>query len=145
MLSKRTHLRVLEESLLQLKYKEGSVWGYIEVHIEQGPSLESLGLPLGVVNGIFGQTRLKVMVSGATVLQVLVGGAKVLQELDEMKKRLKEMEDEAKFALREMQAKVEKEMGAVQDPANAACESSLIRRKLILGRCSLVMDCEHDG
>lgn len=37
----------------------------------------------------------------------------LLQELDEMKKRLKEMEEEA-AALREMQAKVEKEMGAVQ-------------------------------
>lgn len=35
------------------------------------------------------------------------------QELDEMKKRLKEMEEEA-AALREMQAKVEKEMGSVQ-------------------------------
>lgn len=35
------------------------------------------------------------------------------QELDDMKKRLKEMEDEA-AALREMQAKVEKEMGSVQ-------------------------------
>ncbi|CAI9101622.1 OLC1v1038990C1 [Oldenlandia corymbosa var. corymbosa] len=33
-----------------------------------------------------------------------------LVELDDMKKRLKEMEDEA-AALREMQAKVEKEMG----------------------------------
>ncbi|KAK8952541.1 hypothetical protein KSP39_PZI003456 [Platanthera zijinensis] len=40
------------------------------------------------------------------------------KELDEMKKRLKEMEEEA-AALREMQAKVEKEMGAAQDPANA--------------------------
>ncbi|KAE9607130.1 hypothetical protein Lal_00025775 [Lupinus albus] len=40
-------------------------------------------------------------------------------ELDDMKKRLKEMEDETS-ALREMQAKVEKEMGSVQDPANAA-------------------------
>ncbi|KAF9596851.1 hypothetical protein IFM89_013899 [Coptis chinensis] len=79
-----------EESLLQLKYKEGSVWDYItayagtltayhqiyvysyrsqslfdfclffpKVHIEQGPVLESLGLPLGVVNSIAGQTRLK--------------------------------------------------------------------------------------
>ena len=38
-----------------------------------------------------------------------------LQELDEMKKRLKEMEEEA-AALREMQAKVEKEMSAVQGP-----------------------------
>lgn len=36
-----------------------------------------------------------------------------LQELDDMKRRLKEMEDEA-AALREMQAKVEKEMGSVQ-------------------------------
>ncbi|GAB4847265.1 Polyadenylate-binding protein 2, variant 2 [Ancistrocladus abbreviatus] len=36
-----------------------------------------------------------------------------IKELDEMKKRPKEMEEEA-AALREMQAKVEKEMGAVQ-------------------------------
>ncbi|CAA0833910.1 Polyadenylate-binding protein 2 [Striga hermonthica] len=45
------------------------------------------------------------------------------KELDEMKKRLKEMEEEA-AALREMQAKVEKEMGAVQDPASAAAQAS---------------------
>ncbi|CAL9173983.1 unnamed protein product [Musa hybrid cultivar] len=42
-----------------------------------------------------------------------------LQELDEMKRRLKEMEDEA-AALREIQAKVEKEMGAVQESSSAA-------------------------
>jgi polyadenylate-binding protein 2 len=41
------------------------------------------------------------------------------KELEEMKKRLKEMEEEA-AALRDMQAKVEKEMSAVQDPAGAA-------------------------
>ncbi|KAJ7532347.1 hypothetical protein O6H91_14G083600 [Diphasiastrum complanatum] len=41
------------------------------------------------------------------------------KELEEMKKRLKEMEEEA-AALRDMQAKVEKEMSAVQDPANTA-------------------------
>ncbi|XP_055810974.1 polyadenylate-binding protein 2-like [Solanum dulcamara] len=46
-----------------------------------------------------------------------------VKELDEMKKRLKEMEDEA-AALREMQAKVEKEMGSVQDPANAAASQA---------------------
>lgn len=44
-------------------------------------------------------------------------------ELDDMKKRLKEMEDEA-AALREMQAKVEREMGSVQDPANAAASQA---------------------
>lgn len=36
-----------------------------------------------------------------------------LQELDDMKRRLKEMEDEA-AALREMQAKVEREMSSGQ-------------------------------
>ncbi|XP_077244862.1 polyadenylate-binding protein 2-like [Tasmannia lanceolata] len=41
------------------------------------------------------------------------------ENLEEMKKRLKEIEEEA-GALREMQAKVEKEMGAVQDPSSAA-------------------------
>ncbi len=36
-----------------------------------------------------------------------------VQELEDMKKRLKEMEEEA-AALRDMQAKVEKEMGGSQ-------------------------------
>ncbi|KAJ4977287.1 hypothetical protein NE237_002393 [Protea cynaroides] len=62
---KENSIGVAEESFLQLKYDPQSVWGYIEVHIEQGPVLESLGLPLGVVKGIAGQTRFKVTVSGA--------------------------------------------------------------------------------
>ncbi|KAG9452534.1 hypothetical protein H6P81_005438 [Aristolochia fimbriata] len=41
------------------------------------------------------------------------------ENLEDMKKRLKEIEEEA-GALREMQAKVEKEMGVVQDPSGAA-------------------------
>ncbi|XP_077244418.1 allantoate amidohydrolase isoform X2 [Tasmannia lanceolata] len=56
---------VTEESFLQLNYDARSVWGYIEVHIEQGPVLESLGHPLGVVEGIAGQTRLRVTVRGS--------------------------------------------------------------------------------
>ena len=39
------------------KRKRGSTAGYIEVHIEQGPVLESKNLPLGVVTAIAGQTR----------------------------------------------------------------------------------------
>jgi allantoate deiminase len=35
------------------------VLGYIEFHIEQGPVLESLGRPLGVVEAIVGQNRLE--------------------------------------------------------------------------------------
>lgn len=58
-------LGTTEESLVQLKYDPESVWGYIEVHIEQGPVLETLGLPLGLVKGIAGQTRLKVAVRGS--------------------------------------------------------------------------------
>jgi allantoate deiminase len=40
--------------------------GYVEFHIEQGPVLESLGLPVGVVDAIVGQTRLEVTFRGKT-------------------------------------------------------------------------------
>ncbi|EPS72270.1 hypothetical protein M569_02484, partial [Genlisea aurea] len=58
-------IEITEAELLQLKYDPESVWGYIEVHIEQGPVLESVGLPLGSVKGIAGQTRLMVTVKGS--------------------------------------------------------------------------------
>lgn len=35
------------------------VYYMLQVHIEQGPVLEQVGFPLGVVKGIAGQTRLK--------------------------------------------------------------------------------------
>lgn len=38
--------------------------GYFEAHIEQGPRLEAMGLPLGVVAGIVGQERLRVSFHG---------------------------------------------------------------------------------
>jgi allantoate deiminase len=38
--------------------------GYIEFHIEQGPVLENLGRPLGVVEAIVGQNRLEFTFSG---------------------------------------------------------------------------------
>jgi allantoate deiminase len=41
-----------------------AVLGYIEFHIEQGPVLESLGRPLGVVETIVGQNRLEFAFSG---------------------------------------------------------------------------------
>ncbi|XP_078438401.1 allantoate amidohydrolase [Wolffia australiana] len=62
---KANSMEATEESLMQVKYDPSSVWGYVEVHIEQGPVLEALGYPLGVVKGIAGQTRLKVTVSGS--------------------------------------------------------------------------------
>jgi acetylornithine deacetylase/succinyl-diaminopimelate desuccinylase-like protein len=42
----------------------GSARAYVEVHIEQGPVLESSGVPLGVVTAIAGQTRLSVSIAG---------------------------------------------------------------------------------
>ena len=39
--------------------------GYVEFHIEQGPVLDSLSLPLGVVTAVVGQTRLEVTFAGA--------------------------------------------------------------------------------
>lgn len=38
--------------------------GYVEVHMEQGPVLERLGAPVGVVSGIAGATRAEVRFTG---------------------------------------------------------------------------------
>ncbi|XVE94299.1 hypothetical protein REPUB_Repub01dG0269100 [Reevesia pubescens] len=62
---KANSIDIAEESLLELKYDPASVWGYVELHIEQGPVLEWVGFPLGVVKGIAGQTRMKVTVRGS--------------------------------------------------------------------------------
>lgn len=45
-------------------YDPADVVGYIELHIEQGPVLEAQGQPLGVVTGIVGQSRMRVVVLG---------------------------------------------------------------------------------
>ncbi|MGL4611714.1 MAG: allantoate amidohydrolase [Trueperaceae bacterium] len=42
----------------------GDYLGYLEFHIEQGPVLESLNLPLGIVKAIVGQTRLELSFVG---------------------------------------------------------------------------------
>jgi allantoate deiminase len=39
--------------------------GYLEFHIEQGPVLEQLGLPLGIVDAIAGQSRWEVRFEGS--------------------------------------------------------------------------------
>lgn len=46
------------ERIRAAAYQPGQVLGYFEVHIEQGPVLEDLNLPLGVVEAIAGQSRL---------------------------------------------------------------------------------------
>ncbi len=45
-------------------HRRDDVLGYIELHIEQGPVLESLGLPVGLVTAISGATRLSITLEG---------------------------------------------------------------------------------
>jgi len=51
--------------ILKASKRDGSnLLGYLEVHIEQGPVLEALKLPVGVVSSIAGQSRISVHFSG---------------------------------------------------------------------------------
>jgi len=47
----------------EARVADGAI-GYLEFHIEQGPVLESLDLPLGVVEAIAGQSRIDVVFEG---------------------------------------------------------------------------------
>jgi allantoate deiminase len=40
------------------------VLGYVELHIEQGPVLEAMGLPVGIVTAINGASRFRIEVTG---------------------------------------------------------------------------------
>ncbi|WP_434316071.1 allantoate amidohydrolase [Leifsonia sp. P73] len=44
--------------------REGEIFAYLETHIEQGPRLEDLGLPLGVVTGIAAARRMSLTFHG---------------------------------------------------------------------------------
>ena len=44
--------------------KKTDLLAYVELHIEQGPVLESLGLPVGVVTAVNGFSRLRIILAG---------------------------------------------------------------------------------
>ncbi len=52
------------DAVPSLARSAGDVLAYIEPHIEQGPVLEALGLPVGIVTGIAGQVRLVARFTG---------------------------------------------------------------------------------
>lgn len=52
------------ENIKSLARDPASLLGYLEVHIEQGPVLESEGLPVGIVTAISGASRYRVLVTG---------------------------------------------------------------------------------
>jgi beta-ureidopropionase / N-carbamoyl-L-amino-acid hydrolase len=49
---------------LRIGWAPGSVLAYLELHVEQGPHLEALGVPLGVVTTIVGIQRFEVTFRG---------------------------------------------------------------------------------
>ena len=53
------------EGIPTIARRQGDVLAYAELHIEQGPVLESEGLPVGVVTAINGFSRLRVTLRGA--------------------------------------------------------------------------------
>jgi N-carbamoyl-L-amino-acid hydrolase len=87
------HLDRAVESGRQLE----SASAYLELHIEQGPVLESLGLPLGAVIGTFGVERHRVVFTGqaahagSTPMEqrrdALAGAARLELEIREVAKR----------------------------------------------------------
>lgn len=56
----------MPEAVAGLARDPATILGYLEVHIEQGPVLEDMGVPLGVVSGICGIERNTVTFRGET-------------------------------------------------------------------------------
>ncbi|MGI8650251.1 MAG: allantoate amidohydrolase [Rubrobacter sp.] len=52
------------DALMETASRTTDLVGYCEVHIEQGPVLERLSLPVGIVTGIQGQSRIRVAFEG---------------------------------------------------------------------------------
>ncbi|MEW9697609.1 M20 family metallo-hydrolase [Paenibacillus sp. SI8] len=75
-------------------FQEGRIGAFLELHIEQGPVLESLDAPIGIVSGISGPLWLTVEMTGfaghagsvpmAMRHDALVGCAKVIVALNEL-------------------------------------------------------------
>jgi allantoate deiminase len=56
--------RIEEKQIVEARRKRDEFIGYAEVHIEQGPVLESKNHPVGVVTAIAGQSRIRVEFDG---------------------------------------------------------------------------------
>jgi N-carbamoyl-L-amino-acid hydrolase len=89
---------------------------YLELHIEQGPVLESLGLPLGVVLGTFGVERHRVTWTG----QAAHAGS------TPMDKRRDALAGAAKLALDIRRIAAETGDGAVCTSGNVVCRPGIV-------------------
>jgi N-carbamoyl-L-amino-acid hydrolase len=90
-------LGINRNNLADLKREPATVKAYLELHIEQGPILEALKKPLGVVTAIAAPTRFKVVFtgqadhSGTTPMEMrkdaLVAGAEVITAVETICRR----------------------------------------------------------
>ncbi|MEH7386811.1 M20 family metallo-hydrolase [Bacillus sp. JJ1521] len=79
------------------EYRKGSIGSFLEMHIEQGPVLDNLNIPVGIVTGISGPLWLTVELEGFAGhagsvpmpmrKDALVGAAKVIVALNEIASR----------------------------------------------------------
>jgi len=53
-------------ALSSAAWPAGGIAAYLELHVEQGPVLERLGKPIGIVDGITGRTVLTLQITGAS-------------------------------------------------------------------------------
>jgi len=93
-----------------------SAAAYLELHIEQGPVLESLGLPLGVVLGTFGVERHRITWTG----QAAHAGS------TPMDKRRDALAGAAKLALDIRRIAAETGDGAVCTSGNVVCRPGIV-------------------
>jgi allantoate deiminase len=56
--------RIREKGLASAKRSKNELLAYLEAHIEQGPVLEHINAPVGVVSAIAGQTRIRASFTG---------------------------------------------------------------------------------
>ncbi|MCW2975981.1 MAG: amidase, hydantoinase/carbamoylase family [Actinomycetia bacterium] len=111
----REHGVDLDRALDARKQLEGAV-AYLELHIEQGPVLESLGLPLGVVLGTFGVERHQITWKG----QAAHAGS------TPMDKRRDALAGAAKLALEIRPIAAEVGDGAVCTSGSVVCKPGIV-------------------
>jgi allantoate deiminase len=85
------------EDFQMAKRKPDSILGYLELHIEQGPLLEKINQPCGVVSGIAGVSRYSFLIEGmsghaGTVpmydrKDALTGAAEIIVKLEQLAKQ----------------------------------------------------------
>lgn len=108
----------------------GALLGYCEVHIEQGPTLERLGLPVGVVTAIAGQTHAFLSLRG------LAGHAGTVP----MSGRRDALAAAAEIVL-EVEAQARRREGLVATVGSLVVEPGAVN--VIPGRVRLSLDVRH--